>query len=154
MIEFRGTLSDICTSYMMKRETILKLSVMIPVGLLFALPFVIAAITSDWIFSIAAIAIFAIVVLAAGPAPKKSYPTIFPDQVIINGEDLSISGKGFSHERGLDQVKKVIDFGDWYQIIFFFPHKNLYFICQKDLLAQGSIEEFEKIFDGLIEPCK
>ncbi len=47
-------------------------------------------------------------------------------------------------------MKKITDEGDWYQIIFYFPHKVGDCICQKDLITEGSIEEFENIFEGLI----
>ena len=47
-------------------------------------------------------------------------------------------------------MKKIIDEGDWYQIIFYFPHKVGDCICQKDLITQGSIGEFEEMLKGLI----
>ncbi len=47
-------------------------------------------------------------------------------------------------------VKSVQDMGDWYHIVFFAPYKASYFICQKDLLVQGTIQQFEQIFAGNI----
>ena len=153
MIEFRGTLSDTCTKEMMKRETITKLIVFTPLGVAFALPFFIIGLFKEPMFHAFAALAFIICLCGAGPAPKNKYHTIFPTSVKIDGEDLSISGDGFFHERGMEQVKKVIDFGDWYQIVFYFPHKNLYFICQKDLIVQGTIQEFEELFGDLIVPA-
>ena len=48
--------------------------------------------------------------------------------------------------------KKVVDMGDWYKIYFYFPHKSNIFLCQKDLIVQGTIEEFENIMYGKIVP--
>lgn len=44
--------------------------------------------------------------------------------------------------------------GDWYVIDFYFPYKNLFFICQKNLLIQGSIDEFERLFEDNIVKAK
>jgi len=47
-------------------------------------------------------------------------------------------------------VKKVYDYGEFYFISFYFGKISCYFICQKSLLTQGTIEDFEKLFDGKI----
>ena len=53
----------------------------------------------------------------------------------------------------LEKVKKVIDEGDCYQIIYV-EYSNA-IICQKDLLVQGTLEEFEEIFkDKLVSKIK
>ena len=36
------------------------------------------------------------------------------------------------------------------KIFFIFPYKSQRFVCQKDLLVQGTIEEFEAVFEGKI----
>ena len=50
----------------------------------------------------------------------------------------------------VDEVKRVEDYGDFYRIIFYFPHCDRFCICQKDLITQGTIEEFEEMFAGYI----
>lgn len=40
----------------------------------------------------------------------------------------------------------------WYFIYFCFPHKSNIFLFQKDLIVQGTIEEFENIMYGKIVP--
>ena len=52
--------------------------------------------------------------------------------------------------RNINDIKKIVDYGDWYKIYFYFPHKSNAFICQKDLIMQGTIEEFEEMFAGYI----
>ena len=52
--------------------------------------------------------------------------------------------------RTLADVKKVLDYGEFYDIIFYFPNKVLNCICQKDLIVEGTIEEFEKLFEDKI----
>ncbi len=50
--------------------------------------------------------------------------------------------------RRIINVKKVVDYGDSYGIIF--QHQIISVFCQKDLITEGSIEEFEALFDGKI----
>ncbi len=47
---------------------------------------------------------------------------------------------------GLEKVKKVIDYGNFYQICIGKESEWCKYICQKDLLVKGSIKEFERIF--------
>ena len=54
----------------------------------------------------------------------------------------------------ISKVKKVIDMGEWYYIIFKFGDISNSWICQKDLITQGTIEDFEKIFEGKIKRDK
>ncbi len=53
----------------------------------------------------------------------------------------------------LEKIKKVIDEGDCYHIIYAEYSNSI--ICQKDLLVQGTLEEFEEIFkDKLVRKIK
>lgn len=47
---------------------------------------------------------------------------------------------------GLEKVKKVIDYGNFYQICIGKESEWCRYICQKDLLIKGSLREFERIF--------
>lgn len=51
-------------------------------------------------------------------------------------------------------IKQIIDYGEFYQIkLYFVAHIGFefnIFICQKDLLTKGTLEEFEKMFDDKI----
>ena len=76
----------------------------------------------------------------------------YPHLIIIDMKEKEIFGeyrKG-AGSRSIDDVKKVIDMGEFYDIIFYFPNQWANCICQKDLLVEGTIEEFEKLFEGLI----
>ncbi len=44
----------------------------------------------------------------------------------------------------IDQIKKVIDDGDYYTVIYAGLSNAI--ICQKSLLAEGTLEEFEEVF--------
>lgn len=53
--------------------------------------------------------------------------------------------------RAIKKIKKVIDYGDCYYMIFdFFNDPSATWVCQKDLMVKGSVEEFERLFMGKI----
>ncbi|MBR2340895.1 MAG: hypothetical protein IKA72_00605 [Clostridia bacterium] len=82
--------------------------------------------------------------------PKMSIKMYSYNRIEIS-EDIFSSKVGHKYEfRELSKVKIVKDWGEWYEIIFFFPHKSIGYICQKDLIVEGTIEEFEKLFEDKI----
>ncbi len=80
------------------------------------------------------------------PISSKKYDSIFPNEIVIEEDCLESKGKKFDIIESLENVKVVVDYGDWYDIVFCFPHKNHRFVCEKGLLKQGSFSEFENLF--------
>ncbi len=71
------------------------------------------------------------------------------DDFIICATDRSRTGREVSH------VKTVRDHGAFYELVFPLGQSmGVVYICQKDLLTQGSLEEFEKLFEGKIVSVK
>ena len=79
---------------------------------------------------------------------KKPHSLILPKTIRLQGDTIISESEKFCETRNLGDVKEVIDKGDWYQIKFFFPNKSARFVCQKSLTTQGSLAEFEKIFEA------
>ena len=48
----------------------------------------------------------------------------------------------------MEGIKGVRDFGEYYVLIFRDLGDFSQIICQKDLLTNGTIEQFEELFDG------
>lgn len=88
---------------------------------------------------------------------KKGIIEDLPTRVTIDDEALRRYGNGEENYAGREiiDVKKVIDRGNFYEIIFYFPHKDCFFICQKNLIVEGTIEEFEELFaDRLVRKIR
>lgn len=147
MIEFYGELSEDCKKYMLKRDAKVAFYVGLVVAIIFIIPIIILAILWDWIFVIALPVLVAFPFLAAVRPSKKNLGIIFPNKITINEDVMTSESDKFSLKRLISQVKMVVDMGDWYDIKFFYPYRNLRFVCQKNLLVQGTIEEFEKLFE-------
>jgi len=50
----------------------------------------------------------------------------------------------------MEGIKGVRDFGEYYVLIFRDSGNFSQIICEKDLLTNGTIEQFEELFDGKI----
>ena len=68
---------------------------------------------------------------------------------LIDEKNIELDGVGDNiyRIRSVMDVKKIIETEDCYYFKFYFPY-DLNFICQKDLLVEGTSEEFKVIFDG------
>lgn len=88
--------------------------------------------------------------------PKKRILNIkLQTKVIINSATISYQTIGYGYESPIktmsfSKIKKIVDYGDWYDIIF--KHGGIYnsWVCQKNLIVEGKIEDFEKLFKNKI----
>ena len=76
-----------------------------------------------------------------------------PQRIFIDLEENMVVHQCEKMERfhGLDSVQTVFDYGKWYHFKFDYTNRDMYFVCQKDLISQGTIEEFEELFKDKIE---
>lgn len=150
MIKFQGEISQECKKWFIKREFVSCLLVGLYTTLIFGVGIILFAIYWNllalWFFVLPVLLTFALCFQCVCKYILKILPSV------ITIEDGYIEGKnkGESAWRSLDLVKNVIDYGDWYVFTFSFPHKIRWFICQKDLIVEGTIEEFEQLFEGKI----
>ena len=145
MIEFSGAVSEECKKYIWNRETKIGSAICIIVSLIFSVIMVVVALMVDLIVLLFLLLSIAFAVL--GSIPQKGIENKLPQSVSIeNGEILFVS-KMCTKSCSVSDVKRVKDMGEWYVIDFYFPNKNLFCVCQKDLLIEGSIDEFEKLFE-------
>lgn len=69
---------------------------------------------------------------------------------IVKGKTIKSKCRKKTYVHSIQEVRKVIDYGNFYSIRINKQFEHGHFLCQKDLLTKGSIEEFEKIFKGKI----
>lgn len=94
-------------------------------------------------------AIILFVLLLPTPEKKKNPFVNNVVNIKITQQTLTIKREGAEKVRDTTKIKKVLDYGTWWYIAekndFAFP-----IICQKDLLVEGTLEDFEKLFAGKI----
>lgn len=85
--------------------------------------------------------------------PKRLEKSI-PQSVFIEADKQFVEMKNNTFFKGalrpVENVKEIRDYGEFYQLVFRFYGANNMFICQKSLLTAGTLEDFERLFDGKI----
>ena len=154
MIVFDGQPTGQCKRFMLKRVAKVELCIMIMSLCVVMIPlsFLLMELIDPWIlYVIVPFVVCTLLVTAVRPFMKGEQSTVLPSKIVIhaNGHMESIS-KSFHWVKMVEEVEQVLDCGAWYQINFIRREKNGYFFCQKDLLTLGTIEDFEKLFEGKI----
>lgn len=73
-----------------------------------------------------------------------------PKRIYITANTIvSVSNKT-PVKQEIENVKEVRDYGEYYALFFNNFSNYSQFVCQKNLLTKGSIEEFESLFEGKI----
>ena len=87
------------------------------------------------------------------PKGKRARLASYPQLIYIENDKIVCVSESYTEERFIHDVLAVVDYGMFYQLKFLRAKHSDKFICQKDLLSRGSLEEFEQLFDGKIERC-
>lgn len=157
MIEFQGILSNRCKKFIIDTSWKLGFITVIIVCIPIMALSIVLAYMYDWIYLLILIPVALFISFVALKPGTKAYRKLFGNNgkifdgslawnIVIDGITISAEGINRSETRYLNDVKKVVDLGEWYKIYFCFPHKSNLFVCQKDLITQGTLEEFEAMF--------
>jgi len=153
MIEFKGELTGESRKFLIKLQQKGQIAVAIILTILFVVPTFIAAFAWDYIAFIALLPLGMFIIPLMFPPDKSTQKLFMPKRVYIDLADKVIVKECEKQEsyHMIDAVETVIDYGEWYYFIFELASRDLYFVCQKNLLSQGTLEEFESLFEGKIE---
>ena len=82
--------------------------------------------------------------------PRKKLPFRWEYHITIDPEKIIVETPLWSKplQKPMKKIKKVMDEGDCYYIIY--ADINNCIVCQKNLIKEGTIEEFETLFEGKI----
>lgn len=152
MIEFNGYISGNAERHFWKisRKYVQKLMVFAFVLLL--PPFVVVATKTQKFVILGAYFLFFIWCIAVTfiPKSKKEQKSLIPKRIFTESDYIISIADKYEEARNINDVRYVRDFGEFYEIVFPFGKVSEKFICQKDLLSKGSIEEFEDLFGDKI----
>lgn len=154
MFIFEGALSERCKKYMVTRNKIGGIVISCIAFGAFSIPIVLLAFTMDWFYIYFIFALLIFPVLSITPLAKPNEKLLFPAKIEIATQDdtpyIAAESDQYEAIHELSHVKNVIDMKDWYVFVFCFPYKDERFVCEKALLRQGTIEEFEEYFSEQI----
>lgn len=84
--------------------------------------------------------------------PPQKHLYNYNYHITINNEEIVCVDNFFKKTRRkkLKQIRKVIDAGECFYVIYKWGDICNCIICQKDLIREGTLEEFEELFKGKI----
>ena len=155
MIRFQGEISDNAKKYIINRQRMATLIVCLIADIIIFSFVSLAFLGSGdekngWVIWAVALCLIFITLFSCFFQTKKGKTLLYPLEVEIS-DDGMITTKRREVEvfHAISDVRKVLDEGEWYQVCIA-PLEVGNYLCQKDLLVEGSLEEFEKIFEGKI----
>ena len=159
MIQFKGTLSENSKLFLIRSSEKVSFVMATVTGIILIGPAVTAwCIWPEIWFAVLPFVVPTLIFCVCLAIPKlnpqdKNVDAQIPNTITIKRERLERVGEGersYSSRKLID-VKKVQDYGEFYYLTFYFPYKDGYFVCQKDLLTEGTLEDFEALFQDKIE---
>ncbi len=154
MIEFYGVLSDECKLERARELARVNGRIFLIATIVLSVPLLFFGIKNGvWYLAVGLSFLLAVMTIVAYRPEKRLLNLKIPSKVLIENGTIfvsSVGGKGRMRARPLKKVKTVIDRGSYYMIVFKFGDITNSCLCQKDLMKQGTIEEFEKLFPGKI----
>ena len=151
MIIFEGQISGECKKGVFRRDAKIAFICGLITSIIFAIPTVVVAVTVHWLALLFFLILIPFPFLATITPNEKDLPTFLPSKVTIDTKvgEITAESSRFCTDAYIDDVVKVLDYGEWYLIDV--GDRDGRFICQKDLLTSGTLEEFETIFGDKIQ---
>lgn len=149
MIVFNGYISGKAEKYYFKKTRILGQRLLLFAAIMIS-PWVIwwSIKTHNWFVLVGYSLIFLVIpLLAIIPPSKKSKKELTPKKIFIEDGYIICVADRFTESRLIADVKQVNEYDEFYEITFPFGKVSDKFICQKSLLSEGTLEEFERIFE-------
>lgn len=156
MIEFDGPLSEknqLDRGRKINKNNVLVLSIGSMIVLLFTIVFgllfnFLKELKTDLIVFFV---IMAIVCLLIFYTPKSIILRFkVKHHIVISKNEIKLESmfkkNGTWIKKPISKIKKIVDYGEIYYIYFKFGDVGMAWVCQKDNLKQGTLEEFEDLF--------
>lgn len=147
MFEFHGELSNKNKAFIDSFASHITFYCFAFVSIILSIASIVVGIVFHWMSFFGLICAFGIFMIGKLSKDTGHHPI----HIIISDETIELYCDDYFYEKKqLYDVKKIIDFGDYYWFKFCFPCWAKEYVCQKDLLTVGTIEDFEKFFEGQI----
>lgn len=149
MIEFTGELSGNTKKYYMKRNISFWRKYTLFGSLIVVIPLMVFSIINHItiLFYINGVVLL---VSYFSPCIINFVNGVMPEKICIDGDNIFCNINGQLESVCLEDVKEVRDYGEFYSFMFTNGQYTPHFVCQKDLLSKGTIDDFERLFSGKI----
>ena len=151
MFEFRGNLSKECEEFLYNKQRKLEFISMSVVCAIFSIIIIALSVLLHPIILLFFLLIAFMLATPFLPITKKSFLQHMPQLIVFNFSEDTVFYKSNKSEYSdrISDIEKIFDYGNFYHIKF----KNIpdsYYLLQKNLIVQGAISDFEKMFKDKI----
>ena len=148
MIEFKGYIDGAAKKRWFRINRVMGVKLFLVPTLLIVPGFILHGINSqNWLMVGLCVGALCIIPLAPlVPQGKKATQAMLPKRIVVDDGFITCTTESSGETRRISNVKKVYDHGEFYELVFPFGKISTNFICQKSLLARGSLADFEKLF--------
>lgn len=152
MIEFKGYLTGksqkfFCNQIVKFQQKLIILTLIpgfVVLTIVFYVVFDVIALYPEVIISEIILLALALLLPKIQTKKEKEKEKITPQKVFIDNDMIISESNAAVDTRFMKDVKEVRDYGEFYYFVF--KAYSYRFVCQKDLLTQGSTDEFETMF--------
>ena len=153
MIEFKGNVSKKCRRFIKWKMSRVGVYGIVAAMVIVAGPIVVSlAMWRPWtlLMTLPPLTIFPVLCFA-----MEKIDNFTPLRITISKDgSMKSECKETTVMEQISNVKKVKDLGDFYYVYFGTYDTLTRFVCQKDLLTKGTLEEFEEMFAEKMTPPK
>lgn len=152
MFDFSGELTGKSKCFLIKEQMKVNLIVSLLLNVLYGTPVIIATFIWNAKAWILAVPMVMLLVFSFIPPSRKQQKDFMPIRVFFDLEEETVVHQCENKERFhmINTISKIVDYGEWYYLYFHYGDRDMYFVCQKNLLVTGTIEDFEKMFEDKI----
>ncbi|MBQ2793112.1 MAG: hypothetical protein IJF05_00255 [Clostridia bacterium] len=146
MIEFAGELTGESKRFVIKNMRRVAFLASVVIFLFFGVPTVVFAMAYNYLLFLFLIPISIVLLNPFFQSDNMKKP--FTVKITIESKELVYEHENLYNSYNISDVEDVIEYSEFYHILFNNFNKN--FVCQKDLLTKGTIEDFEALFEEKI----
>lgn len=152
MFEFNGELTGKSKIFLIRLTTKIQAISVLAASLIFLVPTLILSFTWDLNALIFAVILVCFSLLSWIPPSGKQQKNFIPLRIWFDLEEKTVIYQSAKTERFhmISSISKIIDYGEWYHLVFYYSDRDICFVCQKSLITNGTIEAFEQLFEDKI----
>lgn len=151
-MQFYGLITGETEKFFWKKYKICFLQCLC-LGTVFLLPiFILLTIASKSIIPLAFLGVsFALgTLMFLFPKSKKEKQSLLPKKIYIKDDVITCVTDKSTETRFIQDIKCIHDYEEFYEIVFPFGKISYCFLCQKNLITEGTTSDFEQLFNNKI----
>lgn len=151
MLEFKGYVSGASEIWYHKKKNYIFDIKLFLYALFLILPgvgiLILGIKKGKWAILVLYVIVFIVIPLLIPICRSKNRKATTPKRIFTDGEIITCITDISTETHYIKDVKLLKDHGEFYELVFPFDKGSKNFVCQKNLLVGGTLEDFEMIFE-------